>query len=129
MFLRTFSPTHFEHGDWTDGGSCPRTGPFGSDEKKLEGYDQEFFVAQEEEEFLEPETGEAGSDRSKRLRDRESGSLSQRLGHAGTHSTTFLPSDVLKAEQIDENAQREIINHKLLRHLNIVRFKEEGVLK
>lgn len=113
MFLRTFSPTHFEHGDWTDGGSCPRTRPFGSDEKKLEGYDQELFVAQEEEEFLELETGEAGSDRSKRLRDRESGSLSQRP----------------QAEQIDENAQREIINHKSLRHLNIVRFKEEVVLK
>ncbi|KAK2632181.1 hypothetical protein EUGRSUZ_L01899 [Eucalyptus grandis] len=38
-FLRTFLLAHFEHGDWTDGESCPRTRPFGSDEKKLEGYD------------------------------------------------------------------------------------------
>ncbi|KAF8012789.1 hypothetical protein BT93_I0825 [Corymbia citriodora subsp. variegata] len=53
-FLRTFSPAHFEHGDWTDGGSCMRTRPFGSDEKKLEGYDLEFYLAQVEE-FLEAE--------------------------------------------------------------------------
>ncbi|KAI6678913.1 hypothetical protein NL676_039709 [Syzygium grande] len=53
-FLRTFSPAHFEHGDWTDGGSCTRTGPFATDEKKLEGYDLEFYLAQVEE-FLEAE--------------------------------------------------------------------------
>lgn len=30
--------------------------------------------------------------------------------------------------QIDENVQREIINHRSLRHPNIVRFKEVSVL-
>ena len=29
--------------------------------------------------------------------------------------------------QIDENVQREIINHRSLRHPNIVRFKEVSV--
>ncbi|XP_030464540.2 protein trichome birefringence-like 19 [Syzygium oleosum] len=53
-FLRTFSPAHFENGDWTDGGSCTRTRPFKTDEKKLEGYDLEFYLAQVEE-FLEAE--------------------------------------------------------------------------
>jgi serine/threonine-protein kinase SRK2 len=30
----------------------------------------------------------------------------------------------LPALQIDENVQREIINHRSLRHPNIIRFKE-----
>lgn len=30
--------------------------------------------------------------------------------------------------QIDENVQREIINHRSLRHPNIVRFKEVSLL-
>jgi serine/threonine-protein kinase SRK2 len=31
-----------------------------------------------------------------------------------------------RGEKIDENVQREIINHRSLRHPNIVRFKEVG---
>lgn len=79
-FLRTFSPAHFEHGDWTDGGSCPRTRPFGSDEKKLEGYDLEFYVAQVEE-FLEAER-QARADGSKiRLLDTTRAMLLRPDGH------------------------------------------------
>lgn len=35
-----------------------------------------------------------------------------------------LRTRILLCKQIDENVQREIINHRSLRHPNIVRFKE-----
>ncbi|CAI0547726.1 unnamed protein product [Linum tenue] len=38
-FLRTFSPSHFENGEWNSGGDCLRTRP-------LEGYTLEFYKAQ-----------------------------------------------------------------------------------
>ncbi|XP_039158493.1 protein trichome birefringence-like 20 [Eucalyptus grandis] len=79
-FLRTFLLAHFEHGDWTDGESCPRTRPFGSDEKKLEGYGLEFYVAQVEE-FLEAER-QARADGSKiRLLDTTRAMLLRPDGH------------------------------------------------
>ena len=31
-FLRTFSPSHFEHGEWNTGGKCNRTRPIRPDE-------------------------------------------------------------------------------------------------
>ncbi|KAJ0099544.1 hypothetical protein Patl1_21527 [Pistacia atlantica] len=48
-FLRTFSPSHFENGDWNKGGNCARTRPFTSQEMKLEGYAMEFYLTQVEE--------------------------------------------------------------------------------
>uniref|UniRef100_A0A7N0VER6 Trichome birefringence-like C-terminal domain-containing protein n=1 Tax=Kalanchoe fedtschenkoi TaxID=63787 RepID=A0A7N0VER6_KALFE len=44
--LRTFSPAHFENGDWDKGGNCPRTKPYGDDEARLEGYILEMYMSQ-----------------------------------------------------------------------------------
>ncbi|XP_028769469.1 protein trichome birefringence-like 20 [Neltuma alba] len=44
--LRTFSPPHFENGQWNTGGSCPRTKPFKEGEVKLEWYAQEMYLSQ-----------------------------------------------------------------------------------
>ncbi|KAG9146651.1 hypothetical protein Leryth_019692 [Lithospermum erythrorhizon] len=46
VFLRTFSPSHFENGDWNNGGNCARTKPFSKDEKKLDGYLLEMYMTQ-----------------------------------------------------------------------------------
>lgn len=48
-FLRTFSPAHFENGDWNKGGNCVRTRPFTNEEMKLDGYTLEFYWTQVEE--------------------------------------------------------------------------------
>ncbi|KAM7516633.1 hypothetical protein LguiA_006216 [Lonicera macranthoides] len=48
-FLRTFSPAHFENGEWNTGGSCSRTRPVGIGEMKLEGESLEFYLTQVEE--------------------------------------------------------------------------------
>ncbi|KAK6255652.1 Trichome birefringence-like [Theobroma cacao] len=48
-FLRTFSASHFENGDWDKGGNCVRTRPFTSQEMKLEEYNLEFYLTQAEE--------------------------------------------------------------------------------
>ncbi|CAK9185932.1 unnamed protein product [Ilex paraguariensis] len=49
IFLRTFSPDHFENGDWNKGGNCVRTRPFTKQERKLDGYNLEFYLTQVEE--------------------------------------------------------------------------------
>jgi len=48
-FLRTFAPSHFEGGEWNEGGNCERTRPFRSNETKLEGQNLELYMAQVEE--------------------------------------------------------------------------------
>lgn len=48
-FLRTFSPSHFENGDWNKGGNCKRTRPFNKEEVKMEWYIQETYMKQVEE--------------------------------------------------------------------------------
>ncbi|KAK7316235.1 hypothetical protein VNO77_35099 [Canavalia gladiata] len=48
-FLRTFAPSHFEHGLWDRGGNCVRTKPFRSNETKLEGTNLELYRVQLEE--------------------------------------------------------------------------------
>ncbi|KAL9684648.1 hypothetical protein QQ045_022089 [Rhodiola kirilowii] len=45
-FLRTFSPSHFENGEWDKGGNCPRTKPYADDEASLEGYIFEMYMSQ-----------------------------------------------------------------------------------
>lgn len=47
--LRTFSPAHFEGGEWNRGGRCERTTPFRREEKRLEEYVSEAYLAQVEE--------------------------------------------------------------------------------
>ncbi|KAJ4833268.1 Protein trichome birefringence-like 19 [Turnera subulata] len=47
--LRTLAPSHFEGGAWNDGGNCLRTGPFRSNETRLEGTDFELYMTQVEE--------------------------------------------------------------------------------
>ncbi|XP_059670706.1 protein trichome birefringence-like 19, partial [Cornus florida] len=48
-FLRTFSPSHFENGDWNKGGNCVRTRPFTKQEMKFDGYSLELYKTQVEE--------------------------------------------------------------------------------
>ncbi|KAJ7971174.1 protein trichome birefringence-like 19 [Quillaja saponaria] len=48
-FLRTFSPSHFENGEWNKGGNCVRTKPFTNEEIRLDGYIMELFLTQMEE--------------------------------------------------------------------------------
>ncbi|KAM7278077.1 hypothetical protein ACFE04_005211 [Oxalis oulophora] len=48
-FLRTFAPSHFENGQWNEGGNCLRTKPFKSNETTLEGFNMEFYMIQLEE--------------------------------------------------------------------------------
>lgn len=49
VFLRTFSPAHFENGDWDKGGSCERTKPFKKQEMQLEKYILDLYMTQVEE--------------------------------------------------------------------------------
>lgn len=53
-FLRTFSPAHFENGDWNKGGSCERKMPYTKEEVKFDGYIFETYRTQVEE-FIEAE--------------------------------------------------------------------------
>ncbi|KAI4346792.1 hypothetical protein L6164_007661 [Bauhinia variegata] len=46
--LRTYSPQHFENGQWNRGGSCGRTRPFTVEEKRLDGYMLEAYLSQVE---------------------------------------------------------------------------------
>lgn len=48
-FLRTFSPSHFENGDWNNGGSCGRTRPFTKQEMELDWFSLQLYLAQVEE--------------------------------------------------------------------------------
>lgn len=48
-FLRSFSPSHFENGEWSKGGNCVRTRPFTSQEMKLDSFNMEFYSTQVEE--------------------------------------------------------------------------------
>ncbi len=48
-FLRTFSPAHFENGDWNKGGNCVRTRPFTKEELKVDQYIMETYFTQMEE--------------------------------------------------------------------------------
>jgi len=48
-FLRTFSPAHFENGDWNKGGNCVRTRPFTKEELKVDQYIWEMYFTQVEE--------------------------------------------------------------------------------
>ncbi|XP_051140298.1 protein trichome birefringence-like 19 [Andrographis paniculata] len=49
VFLRTFSPSHFEGGRWNKGGSCPRTLPFGRNESAMADYTADLYGIQLEE--------------------------------------------------------------------------------
>lgn len=48
-FLRTFSPAHFENGDWNKGGNCVRTKPFTKEELRVDQYIMEMYLTQMEE--------------------------------------------------------------------------------
>ncbi|ONK70223.1 uncharacterized protein A4U43_C05F31530 [Asparagus officinalis] len=48
-FLRTFSPAHFENGEWNKGGNCIRKTPFKSNETSLRGFMLETYMTQIEE--------------------------------------------------------------------------------
>ncbi|KAL5723466.1 hypothetical protein ACHQM5_006865 [Ranunculus cassubicifolius] len=48
-FLRTFVPSHFENGEWDNGGNCIRTRPFTRNETHLDNSYLEMYEAQVEE--------------------------------------------------------------------------------
>ena len=48
-FLRTFSPAHFENGEWNKGGDCVRTRPFRSNQTRLDGFILQVYMTQIEE--------------------------------------------------------------------------------
>ncbi|VFQ68491.1 unnamed protein product [Cuscuta campestris] len=48
-FLRTFTPSHFEGGDWNNGGNCLRQKPLRGNEIFLEGVNLEMYLTQVEE--------------------------------------------------------------------------------
>ncbi|KAM0022522.1 putative PC-Esterase [Helianthus debilis subsp. tardiflorus] len=45
-FLRTFSPQHFENGEYNNGGNCVRTRPFTKQEMRLDGYKLTMYSTQ-----------------------------------------------------------------------------------
>ncbi|KAF1862996.1 hypothetical protein Lal_00018840 [Lupinus albus] len=53
-FLRTFSPAHFENGEWNKGGNCERKKPFTKEEIKFDGYILDTYMTQVNE-FIEAE--------------------------------------------------------------------------
>ncbi|KAK7340777.1 hypothetical protein VNO77_21490 [Canavalia gladiata] len=53
-FLRTFSPAHFENGEWNKGGACERTKPYSKQEMKFHWYILETYMTQVRE-FIEAE--------------------------------------------------------------------------
>ncbi|CAL9084170.1 unnamed protein product, partial [Musa textilis] len=54
VFLKTFSPSHFENGAWDNGGNCVRRQPFRRDETRLDGINLKMSMTQVEE-FREAE--------------------------------------------------------------------------
>ncbi|XP_058068231.1 protein trichome birefringence-like 19 [Magnolia sinica] len=46
VFLRTFSPGHYENGEWNNGGKCGWTRPLKSHETKLEWSNKDLYMAQ-----------------------------------------------------------------------------------
>ncbi|KAJ8422730.1 hypothetical protein Cgig2_015538 [Carnegiea gigantea] len=46
VYLRTFAPSHFEGGEWNEGGDCKRQRPFKSSESTLQGVDLDLYMAQ-----------------------------------------------------------------------------------
>lgn len=48
-FLRTYSPDHFENGEWNKGGDCTRAKPFKRSEKRFDGFEFELYMTQVEE--------------------------------------------------------------------------------
>ncbi|KAB1211074.1 Protein trichome birefringence-like 19 [Morella rubra] len=56
-FLRTFSPAHFENGEWNKGGNCVRTRPFTREELKVNQYIREMYSTQVEEQRAAAEEG------------------------------------------------------------------------
>ncbi|XP_042400217.1 protein trichome birefringence-like 19 [Zingiber officinale] len=49
VFVRSFSPAHFEGGEWNSGGNCRRRRPYRANETHLQPLDQEFYDHQLEE--------------------------------------------------------------------------------
>ncbi|WMV17257.1 hypothetical protein MTR67_010642 [Solanum verrucosum] len=43
VMLRPYSPSHFENGEWNNGGNCNRTRPFKKEEMKLDGYEEDVY--------------------------------------------------------------------------------------
>ncbi|KAH6830231.1 hypothetical protein C2S53_000200 [Perilla frutescens var. hirtella] len=83
-FLRTFSPPHFENGEWNTGGSCSRTRPIRRDEVSRARPDWEYRKVQKEEVEVASKAGEVRGNEFEVLDVTEM--MSMRVdGHPGVH--------------------------------------------
>ncbi|XP_023729004.1 protein trichome birefringence-like 19 [Lactuca sativa] len=81
-FLRTFSPQHFENGDYNNGGNCVRTRPFSKEEMKLDGYKLQMYLTQVNEFKLAQSEGELRNKEMKlRLLDTSDAMIMRGDGH------------------------------------------------
>ncbi|KAK7271770.1 hypothetical protein RJT34_27943 [Clitoria ternatea] len=64
-FFRTFSPAHFEHGDWNKGGKCVRTKPY-TKEEMIQMKEMDFWYVMETYRTQVKEFREAQKDATKR---------------------------------------------------------------
>lgn len=88
VFLRTFSPSHFEGGAWDNGGDCVRTEPFRRNETALEYYTLDMLNIQVEELGIARRSGrKRGGDggRSFRVLDATRPMLLRPDGHPGKY--------------------------------------------
>ncbi|KAJ4960732.1 hypothetical protein NE237_020642 [Protea cynaroides] len=84
-FLRSYSPGHFDNGAWNEGGTCTRTRPYTSNETKLEGFGQQFYLTQLEE-FMAAAQGDGKKRGLKfRLLDTTQAMLLRPDGHPGRY--------------------------------------------
>ncbi|KAH6830230.1 hypothetical protein C2S53_000199 [Perilla frutescens var. hirtella] len=84
IFLRTFSPAHFENGAWNAGGGCNRTQPIQRDDVNKAGPDWEYRKVQEKEVDAARKAGEGRGNEFEVLDVTEM--MSMRVdGHPGVH--------------------------------------------
>ncbi|KAI5437079.1 xyloglucan O-acetyltransferase 1 [Lathyrus oleraceus] len=87
VIVRTYSPTHFE-GSWDKGGTCSKTGPYRTEEKKLKGIDAEIRrLEMEELENVKEKAKQNGLNLD--LLDITNLSLLRPDGHAGAYWNSF----------------------------------------
>ena len=90
IFFRTWSPDHFENGEWFNGGSCNRVAPYKKREYQ-EGYNERVMRGIELKEFNKAEAALRGSGDVERLKLMDTYSLSYLRpdGHVGPYRTPY----------------------------------------
>nr|CAB3459820.1 unnamed protein product [Digitaria exilis] len=90
IFFRTWSPDHFENGEWFNGGSCNRVTPYKKGEHR-EGYNGRVMREIELKEFSKAAAALRGSPDVERLKLMDTYSLSSLRpdGHVGPYRTPY----------------------------------------